>query len=179
MIQSFTDKFLTYPRVILFILFAMASFNWYDSSDPTPNYITAVVNLIGGISYLSWIYAIGHRANDKLQEHNIELWIFKFFNLGFLIIVGSVLTMFLLSQGSVTHGESSGHLSYHITYSRPGWLALLFLAGLIFTVLVASKALVSAEQNEEAKFGDYFKTLLLFTFSWLGLWWIQPRVQKL
>jgi hypothetical protein len=38
---------------------------------------------------------------------------------------------------------------------------------------------VSAEKNKEAKFGDYFTTLILFAISWLGVWWIQPRVQKL
>jgi hypothetical protein len=157
----------------------MASFNWYSSSNPTPGYVTIFLNLIGGISFLAWVYAIGHRANYKLQKRNIQLSIFKFFNFGFIVIIGSVLTMLFLSQGSATHGNNSENLTYHITYTRPGEVAFVFLAGLIFTVFVAAKTFVSAEQNKEAEFGDYFTTLLLFAFSWLGLWWIQPRVQKI
>jgi hypothetical protein len=179
MIKNFTDKFLTYSRVTLFILFAMASFNLYDSNYPSLGYIVIVINLIGGISFLAWVYAIGHKANERLKKQNIQLRIFNFFNFGFVIIIGSVLTMFFLSQGSVTYGDDSGNLTYQLTYTRPGQIALVFAAGLIFTVWIAAKILVSAEENKEVEFGDYFKTLLLFAFSWLGLWWIQPRVQKL
>jgi hypothetical protein len=178
-INDFTAKFLTYSRVLLFILFAMESFNWYDSSDPIPSYVTIVVNLIGCISFLSWVYAIGHKANLRLQNQSINLIIFKYFNFGFIMIIGSLLTMFILSQGDVSYGDNSGIINYHITYTKPGEVAFILVAAFIFTISVASKALVSAEKNKEAEFGDYFVTILLFIFSWLGLWFIQPRVQKL
>ena len=174
-IKDFTDKFLTYSRLTIFILLIMANFNWYDSTDPMPGYVALVLNLIGGVSTLSWIYAVGHKANQKLLKRKITLDIFKYFNLGIMAIIGSVLAMFLLSEGSVSHGDPS----FNITYTRPLEIALFFLASLIFTVFVASKVLVSAEKNKEAKFEDYVVTLLLFGFLWIGIWFIQPRVQKL
>ena len=179
MINNFTGKSLTYSRVTLFILFTMMSFNWYSSSDKTPGNITTIVNLIGGVSFLAWVYAVGHRANDRLQKRNINLAIFKYFNIGFLLIISSLLFMFFLSGEEVTLGEKSTNLNYQITYTQPGAIALVFLASLIFTVVIASKALVSVEKNKEAEFGDYFLTLLLFAFSWIGLWFIQPRIQKI
>ena len=82
-INDFTAKFLTYSRVILFMVFAVESFNWYNSSDPIPRFVTIVVNLIGCISFLSWVYAIGHKAYLRLQNQSINLIIFKYFNFGF------------------------------------------------------------------------------------------------
>ncbi len=178
-IDNFAAKFLTYGRLTLFLLFACASFNWYNSADPTPANVTTVANLIGGISFLAWVYAIGHKANDKLITQNILLPEFKFFNFGFIAIIGSVLTMYFLSASDISYGDTTGNVTYHVTYTRPGEVSLLFVASLIFVVFVAAKTLVSAEKRKVAEFNDYFKTLLMFVFSWIGLWFIQPRVKSL
>lgn len=178
-IDSFASKFLTYGRLTLFVLISCASFNWYSSSDPTPANVTTIVNLIGGISFLAWLYAIGHKSNDKLTKHNISLPEFKFFNFGFIAIIASVLTMYFLSKGDVTYGNSTGIVTYHVTYTRPGEVSLFFVASLIFVVFIAAKTLVSAEKRKVADFNDYYKTLLMFAFSWIGLWFIQPRVKSL
>ena len=152
---------------------------------PALDYITTAVNLIGIISFLSWVYAIGHKTNEKLKNNNITLTIFKYFNFGFMAMIASGVIMYILliTQDEVNITEKSGNMNYHISYLKP--LALSLGVGLvlvissIFIVLVAAKMLVSAEKNKEAKFGDYFTTLILFAISWLGVWWIQPRVQKL
>jgi len=157
----------------------MAGFTLYSSSTPVFDYITIVVNVIGGISYLAWVYAVGNKANESLQKQNIKLEIFKYFNFGFILIIGSVLTMFFLSNGIVTSSFMEEGITFHVSYTRPLIVALIFIASLLFTVLIAAKALVSAEQNKEAEFGDYFTTLLMFAVSWIGLWFIQPRAQKL
>jgi hypothetical protein len=178
-IDNFSQRFLTYSRVTLFLLFALASFDWYDTNDPTKSYIASIVNWIGCISFAAWIYAIGHKANDKLKQYNIQLSVFRFFNLCFIIMFGCILSMYFLSKGNVNYSDTSGVVTYHVTYSQPGWIALIFVSALIFTLIIAAKTLVSAEQKKEVDFGDYLKTLLMFAFSWIGLWWIQPRVQKL
>ncbi len=178
-INDFTGKFLTYSRVTLFILFALASFNWYSSTETTPGYVTTVLNLIGGICFISWIYAVGHRANERLQKRNINLSVFKYFNFAFIVIIGSVLLMLLFSKDVVDVGKTTGALTYHITYTQPVGLALVFAVALLFVAIVAAKTLVSAEQNKEVEFGDYFTTFLMMAFAWIGLWFIQPRIQKL
>jgi hypothetical protein len=178
-IDNFSRKFLTYSRFTLFLLFALASFDWYDSNDPTKSHIASIVNWIGCISFAAWVYAIGHKANDKLKQYNIELIIFRFFNLSFVIMLGCILSMYFLSKGSVHYSDSGSTVAYHVTYSKPGWIALVFVSALIFTLTIAAKTLVSAEQKREVDFGDYVKTLLMFVFLWIGLWFIQPRVQKL
>lgn len=179
MIKSFTEKFLTYSRVTLFILFLMAGFSLYSSSTPVFDYITIVVNVIGGISFLAWLYAVGNKANERLQKQNITLEIFKYFNIGFIIIIGSVLAMFFLSNGYVSSSFTLANITYHLSYTKPLVVALLFLASLLFTIIVAAKILVSAEHNKEAAFEEYFTTILMFAISWIGLWFIQPRAQKL
>lgn len=178
MINNFTSKFLNYSRITLFILFLLSSFNWYNSSDPTPALVTLFANIVGGISFLAWVYAIGHEANSRLKKKNIELQVFQFFNFGFVVILGSVLTMFL-SQGGVNQVNNSSFLKFSISFTSPGEAAFVFLIGMIFILLVSAKALVSAEKDKEAEFGEYFTTLLLFIFSLIGLWFIQPRIKKL
>jgi hypothetical protein len=178
-INRFTQKFLTLSRIALFILFGMASFNLYDSNYPSLSYITAAINWIGCISFLAWLYAVGYKSNDKLKQNNIQLKVFRFFDWGFVIMLGCVVAMFFFSKDIATYGDHSDSITYKVTYSRPGELAFVLVAALIFTVFVASKALVSAEKNKIVELDEYFKTLLMFTFPWIGLWFVQPRVKKL
>lgn len=170
---------LTWPGWVVFVLFIMAGSNWYDSSNPTPGQITMIANIIGGTAFIAWLYAVGHKANDHLQSKNIALPVFQFFNYSFIVLIGSVLIMLLLSQGTVSFGNEGGHVDYHITYTKPLGLSLLFASSLLFAVFIAAKALVSAEMNKEAEFKDYFSTLVLFAILWIGVWFIQPRARNL
>src|ERR1035438_8932666 len=111
MIKNFTNKFLTYTPVTLFILFIMDAFNMYSSDMPALDYITTAVNLIGIISFLSWVYAIGYKTNEKLKNKNIKLTIFKYFNFGFMAMIASGVIMYILliTQDEVNITEKSGN----------------------------------------------------------------------
>ena len=48
---------------------------------------------------------------------------------------------------------------------------------IIYTLRFCAKALVSAELGREAHFGDYIGEFFLIWINFVGLWFIQPRIQ--
>ncbi len=49
----------------------------------------------------------------------------------------------------------------------------------LIVIIIASKTLVSAETGSNANLGSFLPTALLLFFFPIGLWFIQPRIQRL
>ena len=58
-------------------------------------------------------------------------------------------------------------------------LHLLAMFCLIYVCYFDSKSLVIAEKGEAVTFNDYALSLLLVFFSLIGIWLIQPRINRL
>lgn len=56
-------------------------------------------------------------------------------------------------------------------------LHLFSMFCIIYTLRFCAKALVSAERGREAHFGDYVGEFFLIWINFVGLWFIQPRIQ--
>ena len=137
-------------------------------------FINKLMMSIGSIILFAWVYAVGCKSNDKLLSEGISVDIFKYFNwVAALSILFYILTMFATTE--VITNKSG----MQFRFATPVYLPIICMLAFIATLLIAAKMLVSAEQNKEAKFDDYCNTFLLFMIASIGLWFIQPRVQKL
>lgn len=58
-------------------------------------------------------------------------------------------------------------------------LHLLSIAAIFYALFTAARTLKSVELRRPAGFGEYLVDLLLLWFFPVGLWLIQPRVQRL
>lgn len=174
-IQKLTSVFLSMNRLVLFILIAFPlTIRFY--SPPSDDYIilNRIIGSIGGICLLGWLFAIGHKANDKLISQGINADYFRKFNLVILsVVVSYLLIVFVSTDVNTTINAMSIH------YVTPVYLPILFCLSFLITIAIAAKTLVSAELNKQAGVGDYFSTMLLMVFAAIGLWFIQPRVQKI
>lgn len=56
-------------------------------------------------------------------------------------------------------------------------LHLFSMFCMIYTMRFCAKALVSAERGQEAHFSDYIGEFFLIWIQFVGLWFIQPRIQ--
>ncbi len=170
-----TSRFLKMNRLVLFLLIAFPiTLRFY--SPPSGDYpiTNHLLSSIGGICLLCWLFAIGHKANEKLISQGINIGMFKYFNWCILLVVVSY---FLgITLGSEVH-ETVGRT--FLNYTTPIYLPIIFIASFISVMLIAAKTLSSAEANNEVGLGNYFTTLLLMMVAPIGLWFIQPRVQNI
>lgn len=113
-----------------------------------------------------WYFAIGLELSDRLPR-KVELPKNLFVVNGFVLTISMViLTMFF--GGAF---ESNGLLGFI-------WVAYLMYAMFQF-FFYPGKALKSIELNQEAGIGEYFGYFILMIFWPIGIWWIQPKLNKI
>lgn len=175
-IITLTYGFLKMNRVLLFLLIAFPFSVKFDS--PLSVHLGLFNQLlasIGGICWLIWIFAIGHKANSVLTSKGKILNVFKYFNWVVILLMVTLIALAFVSIKDV-HTTFKG---INISYPEPLFLSIILFLSLLTAVLISSKALVSAELNKEAGGDEYLLTTLLMISAPIGLWFIQPRVQSL
>ncbi|MBK9109492.1 MAG: hypothetical protein IPM92_14240 [Saprospiraceae bacterium] len=167
--------FVRLDRIILFIVIVIpGSVNIYFSQQEEHLDALGLMKAFSGLCWLAWIVAIGCHAKDKLIAIGIELRVLRNYVLRFFIVA----VIYLLVKW-VTEEVKTSYGNITIRYDSPVMLPILFAITFVITTLIAAKALVSAEQKKEATFKDYFTTLLLMLVPFIGVWNIQPRVQRI
>lgn len=68
-------------------------------------------------------------------------------------------------------------LIQYFSYLNP--LMLLLLITALFKLRYTAKCLKSVEMGTEAKIGDYFVDMILFALNFIGVWFIQPRINAI
>ncbi len=129
---------------------------------------------IGSIILFAWIYAVGMKSNENLNSQGIFIPISKFFNWIFLLtLLFYLLTLF----ATVDHTINSNRMQFH--FVTPIYLPIISILSFFVSCFITGKLLVSAELKRQAEFKDFFTTTLLFIIASIGLWFIQPRIQKI
>lgn len=173
--ESALSIFVRLDRIVLFILIAIpGSVNIYFSQQEENLDVMGLLKAFSGLCWLAWIVAIGCHAKYKLLAKGIELRVLRNYVLRFFIV-----TVIYLLVKWVTEEVKTSYGNITIRYDSPIILPILFTITFVITTLIAAKALVSAEQNKEAEFKDYFTTIVLMLLPFIGVWFIQPRVQKI
>ena len=149
--QIFTSFFL--PQLIL----------GFIPNFDTNIYLIKIVLI--SLVYIVWIYMLGRALNAciparfRLSETFQQIFLFVF------VIIFVPLLMF--SDLVVTF------------YGWAVWIPFMMLFSLVYLFYFASKALTSAEKGRRTSFGDHIAELFLLLFAWVGIWFIQPRINKL
>lgn len=170
--HAFTSRFLSMDRFVLFILIA------FPITISAPGLIPGVINkLIWGATYfclLCWLYAIAYKASESLTNQG---WATNIFRATCLFMFSTVCWFVLLlfrTTKVTTHYHGVG-----INYYEPVLFQAAFEASFLLVLILAAKILVSAERQKDATFREFFSTFLLLIFFPIGVWFIQPRVQRL
>jgi hypothetical protein len=124
-----------------------------------------------------WVWAIATGLHDKVRPE-VKLNVTRFKIIFLIPIVYMLLLLIWMTTSAMTDsGEQT---------DPPGiFVALFIMVHLLSMVCIimglrfAAKTMRSVELHRNAKFGDYIGEFFLIWFSIVGIWILQPRLNKL
>jgi len=128
--------------------------------------------------YFCWFYIMGS-ALYELRPRGVKLSLTRFRLLMFVPVIYAVVVfgfLFLYISGNLSGADL-----------RPGpWIPFVILPLHLFsmfcvlhTLYFLAKALKTAETQQEVRFGDFAGEFFMLWFFPVGIWIIQPRINKL
>ena len=149
----------------VFLILSLASltsnFEWVGN-----DFFNLAINTFGVIIYFLWYFAVGLELKEHLPP-GIELGRTMF------IINAFVLPLSMLLLIVVFNGEFSSNGFFGFV-----WVIYLMYAIVQF-IFFPARALKSVEQQAEMGFDQYFGYFLLMLFWPVGIWWIQPKLNRI
>lgn len=165
----FLIQFISLPFVII-------------AEDPMPVYsIMGPACIIIYLAFFYWMYVIGVNLHKRLPAAaEMSLKKFKLFIITpMLYLIGLGLLMFF-----VFNDQFSAQIDRHLGYFAAGFLLMVpihFFA--MFCIFYCfhfnAKALKSVELQRPVTFNDFGSDFILFWFYPIGIWFIQPRINKI
>lgn len=121
-----------------------------------------ILNFLAGLTYLGWIWAVASRLRGSVPPKHLIL-----FQIAFVTTACYALVMgYLIRQNPSVVFEFF-------------WMHILAVVLLIYSMLFAARNLKTADLGREAQATDYFATFILILFFPLGIWFLQPTVNRL
>ena len=146
----------------MFLLQGFDSFKWFG-----------VITLVWMLVLIGWLYAVGSAANNRLPEKLKKSTVI--YKSGFaLAIFYGVLMAFVIFPNM--------ELSPSAPPTPPLWFIPLHIAsmfGMFYGLWFTAKQFVTLQRNEDVKFIDYSGPFFLFWFSFIGVWFLQPRINEI
>lgn len=126
--------------------------------------------------YLSWFYYLIRGLNKKIHSHELKT---KTSNLRFFLIFPIVFVFVLLYYFPTEF--------YNLTNEKklPVWIFAVFAVYLFWVFCVfyliyqAAKTIKTAEIQKKVGFSDFAGEFFLLWFSPIGVWFLQPKINKL
>lgn len=129
--------------------------------------LTTILSVTGGIIYFSWIPIIGralYRRLPKEIEFNYKLFVI---NSIIWLTAYSILTILTIQ----TMGQT-------IKYGQLLMVLILTFYSALSYYMFPAKVLKTIENKQKADNEDGFWYFLLFAFLPIGIWVLQPRINK-
>lgn len=138
-----------------------------------------IVNSIAVVTFARWIYAIGVFGQDRiaasgLKPMNLTLFKINVITVGAFFLVGLALSA---TNNAGVEQPAIETLSLNDIPYFAGELYLVF--AMVQPIIFTCKTIAKLELRREVSFGDYFNNLLLMLFFFIGIWFLQPKVNRL
>lgn len=156
---------------------------------PTISYaliaVTALTWLASIVIKISWLFNVATGLHKKLPPNHtmkIKRFYFAFFYPA-VYITCFCLFMFTVVMSSITTMQASGPHQ-----GIPPFVAYIFLiiplhilaiACIFYVLYFIAKSLKSVEMSKEPEISEYVAEFVLLWFSFIGIWFIQPRINKI
>jgi len=159
------EKLLTakHWQIFILLIIGLIAGNFRVANEPT---INAILSVSGILIYAIYPLSIGHFLQDYLPDkvelnHNLFL-----INVFVWITVYSIIMILSDGQGMTFNGLIALPFFY-VFYA--------FLHSIAFP----AKTLKSIELRRKASFGEYLGDFFLIVFLPVGIWFLQPRVNRI
>jgi len=138
-----------------------SNFTWEKQDN-----LNLVVNSFGIVLYFLWYFIIGLELTEHLPPR-VELSRTMFIINAFVLMISMAIIIGVFGG----HFSSNGLLGF-------AWIAYIMYAMFQF-MFYPSKVLKSVELGTEASLGQYIRYFFLIFFWPVGIWWIQPKLNKI
>jgi len=139
--------------------------------------VTSVSTAIYGLLFFSWFWALGTNLYEKLPPTvKMNLGKFKAFLIMpiiYLIVLFPLMYLFIPGQ----NGSPTDQPPAAVGLLIPVHLFAMFC--LFYCLYFVAKVLKSVEWQRSVTFSDYAGEFFLIWFFPIGIWFIQPRINKL
>lgn len=160
---------------LVFQLFAMQAMIRND--DPQEVFVPFAITMIIVVTiFFGWFYALGTNLHKQLPESvSMNLARFKLFLLipAFYLLSFCLLILFAISDQELFQNYFTSFSGIIIP------IHLLSTFSIFYALYFVSKALKSVEWQRPVTFSDYAGEFFLIWFFPLGVWIIQPRINRL
>jgi hypothetical protein len=167
-------KLLSFKHWQLFLLIFICG-AW---TSPSP--LKEIINSVAVVKFTLWIYAIGVYGQDRIAELGLKTMNVKLYKTN--VIVLAILFLVILIY-SVTQPEVAEANNVTNTFEAKDIVniigGLYFVFAVFQTIIFACKTIAKIELRREVAFGDYFTNLILMFFFFVGIWILQPKINRL
>ena len=149
----------------LFLFLTIYGFWPFESS------IFNSIKYLGIALFVLWAFAIGYYGQKKLEEINIKRNNVK----GILYCTFYILTIILIAKF-----YNQFPLNIHLLIDKllPVLIFIAIIAG-FYLFFFAAKTLAKIEYQNDVISDDYFSNFILMAFPILGIWILQPKINRL
>lgn len=140
-----------------------------------------IVMILLMIVYLAWIYSVSVGLQSKVPS-NVSMKVKKFKIFFFIPIVYNILFMigFSLWISSMNHQaplDNFVHFENFFPIFFPVNLFAMFCS--LYTIYFTAKTIKTVELQREVKFGEFVGEFFLIWFYFIGVWILQPKINKM
>jgi hypothetical protein len=135
----------------------------------SPSPLKEIINMISVVTFTLWAYAIIVQGQQKLLSvgnYTPNLSLLRF---NIILILTAIVTSFFVSVES----ENPIFIIPLII------LSFYLVFAILYCIYIIAKIIKSIELNREAEFGDCIGYLLLIFFFFIGVWILQPKLNKI
>ncbi len=162
-------KILSFRHWQLFILIIVCG-AWVS---PSP--LQEIINGIAFLTFIIWVYSISFYGKEKITLFDEAGMNFNLFRINVFVILISVFVsqMFPAFFGTI-HTETFSITDIPLTF-----LGLYIFYAIFQVLFFTAKIIAMLTEKREVSFGDYFPNLLLLCFLFVGIWILQPKLNKI
>lgn len=175
------------PIIFQMVMMSMMISNALSLQNPNPDFMNNYFNyfIVIMILYLfglmGWFWSIAIGLQSKLPYHvKMRVNLFKFFFFVPVTYISLILIgMKYLSYNAQDFFEGVNPNILGVIFVVIIPLHLFSMFCMFYMIFFAAKTVKSVELQKEAEIGDYIVDMLLLWFYPVGVWIIQPRINKL
>ena len=175
------------PMIYQFIMMGSMMSNIRSESNPEPTMISDYMKFFPIIMILymgvlfGWFWSVSIGLQRKIPE-NIKMKtkkfkIFFFIPLVYIfflsLLIGGIFSG-IMQDGTEPSGRTIGAIAVIIVP-----LHLLSMFGIFYTLYFVAKTFKTVELQKEVSFGDFAGEFFMLWFYFIGIWILQPKINKM
>ncbi len=175
------------PMIFQFIIMGSIMSNIGTEANPEPkiifNYMKffPIMMIIFMGAFFGWFWSVAVGLQSKVPE-NIKMKVkkFKIFLLIPMVYILCIMVFMSITMNGLMNNEtelSSRLIGYIITIIVPHHLFSMF--GIFYSLYFVAKTFKTVELQREVKFSDFVGEFFLIWFYPIGIWIIQPKINKM